>query len=128
MFLHLLRACSDENSSRNDRFLSEVIFASIDMVLRGIPRKVSDVVGPSIFDSLTGMLSVLHNVSMTLRFIVYVSEFSVLTVKKSFTTTVALLIAVTLLTYNAATLLTAAVSLLIATSLLIIQQHYLQQQ
>ena len=77
MFLHLLRACSDENSSRNDRFLSEVIFASIDMVLRGIPRKVSEVVGPSIYDS--------------------VSESSGPTAKKLLTTAVALLIAVMLL-------------------------------
>ena len=32
---------------------SEVILASIDMVLRGIPRKVSEVVGPSVYDSIS---------------------------------------------------------------------------
>ena len=57
------------------------------MVLRGIPRKVSEVVWPSIFDSA--------------------SEFSGPTAKKLFATAVALLIAVTLL---------------------IMQQHYSQQQ
>ena len=55
IFLHLLLACSDNNSSSNDCFLLEVILAFIDMVLRGIPRKVSEVVWPSIFDSRAEM-------------------------------------------------------------------------
>ena len=54
-----------------------MILAFIDMVLRGIPRKVSEVVWPSIFNNA--------------------SEFSVPTAKKLLATTVALLIAVTLL-------------------------------
>jgi len=64
-----------------------VILVFIDMVLRGIPRKVSEVVWPSIFDSA--------------------SESSGPTAKK---------------------LLTTAVALLIAATLLIMHQHYSQQQ
>ena len=54
-----------------------MILAFIDMVLRGIPRKVSEVAWPSIFDST--------------------SESSGPTAKKLLTTAVALLIAVMLL-------------------------------
>ena len=82
-FIHFLRACINNRSCNNDCFLSEVILASIDIVLRCMPRNVSDVSGPSILDGLMGTLSFLHSVSMKLRFCSHSSESAGPAVKKS---------------------------------------------
>ena len=50
------------------------MIASIDTVSRCMPRNVSEVVGPSTLDGLTGTLVVLHNVSMALRFLSHASK------------------------------------------------------
>ena len=50
------------------------MFASIEIVSRWMPKKVSDVVGPSTLNGLIGALSVLHSVNMAWRFRSQVSE------------------------------------------------------
>ena len=67
-FVHLLQACNDDNSCSSDRFLSGVMLVSMVMVLRCMPRKVSEIAGPSTLDGLIGTLRDLHSVSMALRF------------------------------------------------------------
>ena len=56
-FVHLLRAGSKVSSCSRDCFLSFVIFASIEIMSRCMPKKVSDVIGPSTLDGLMGVLS-----------------------------------------------------------------------
>ena len=81
--MHLLRACNADNSCNKDCFLSDVILASIVMVLRCMPRKVSEVVGLSTLDGLIGTLRMLHNVNMALRLCSHTSESAGPAVKKS---------------------------------------------
>ena len=72
------------NSCSRDCFLSSVMFASIEIVSRWMPKKVGDVVGPSTLDGLIGALSISHSVNMAWRFRSQVSELAEPAVKKSF--------------------------------------------
>ena len=82
-FVYLLWVHNDDNSCSSDCFLSEVMLASTVMVLRCVPRKMSEVVGPSTFDGLTGTSNILYSVSIALRLCLHVSELAGPAVKKS---------------------------------------------
>ena len=56
--------CNEDNSCNNTCFLSEVMHASIEVVLKCMPKNTSKVVGPSTLDGLTGTLSFSHNANM----------------------------------------------------------------
>ena len=64
LVLYLFLACNEDNSCSNACFLSEVKLASIEVVLRCMPKNVSEVVGPSTLDGLIGTLSFSHKVNM----------------------------------------------------------------
>jgi len=60
-----------------------MILASIVSLLRGIPRNINEVVGPSTLDSLMGALMSLHKVNIDCKFSEHRNEFARLAMKKS---------------------------------------------
>ena len=75
-------ACNEDNSCNNAYFLSEVMLASIEVVLRCMPKNVSKVVGPSTLDGLIGTLSFSHKANVAKRFSSRVLESAGPAVKK----------------------------------------------
>ena len=64
LFLYIFPECNEDNSCNIACFLSEVMLASIEVVLRCMPKNVSEVVGPSTLDGLIRILSFSHNANM----------------------------------------------------------------
>ena len=81
--VHLCQACKNCRSWSNDCFLSDVMLASIEIVLIWIPRNVKQVVGPSTLDGFTGALILSQNVNMVWRLLAQMLEFAGPAVRKS---------------------------------------------
>ena len=64
VFAYYFLECNEDNSCSNACFRSKVMLASIEVVLRCMPKNVSEVVGPSTLDGLIGTLSFSHKANM----------------------------------------------------------------